>query len=314
MRKRQTEVVPRFSRPLSYGTGGVFILSTQKSEHSGVVLVLLAAILYSLGGVCIKIIPWSSMSINSGRNLISLVVIGVYLWRTGHRPRFNPWIGLGAVAICGTNTLFTMANKMTTSANAIVLQFTAPIFVLLLTALVWRKLPRRGELVACGVVVLGVLCFFVDSLQAGGMAGNVVALLSGFSYAGVFLLQDMPDCDPISSVFWGNVCSAVIGLPWLVQETHVTTVSLVSLVVLGVFQVGLAYILLTQGLARTSAVTASLVSGIEPILNPILVALIYHETIGGMSLLGAVIVIGGVVGYNVWKTKADAAQAVPGKS
>lgn len=286
----------------------------QKSEHNGVVLVLLAAILYSLGGVCIKIIPWSSMSINSGRNLISLVVIGVYLWRMGHRPRFNPWIGLGALAICGTNTLFTMANKMTTAANAIVLQFTAPIFVLLLTALVWRKLPRRGELVACGVVVLGVLCFFVDSLQAGGMAGNVVALLSGFSYAGVFLLQDMPDCDPISSVFWGNVCSAVIGLPWLVAERSVTATSLVSLVVLGVFQVGLAYILLTMGLARTSAVTASLVSGIEPILNPILVALIYHETIGGMSLLGAVIVIGGVVGYNVWKTKADAAQAVPDKS
>lgn len=289
-------------------------MSTQKSEHSGVVLVLLAAILYSLGGVCIKIIPWSSMSINCGRNLISLVVIGMYLWRMGHRPRFNPWIGLGALAICGTNTLFTMANKMTTAANAIVLQFTAPIFVLLLTALVWRKLPRRGELVACGVVVLGVLCFFVDSLQAGGMAGNVVALLSGFSYAGVFLLQDMPDCDPISSVFWGNVCSAVIGLPWLVAERSVTATSLVSLVVLGVFQVGLAYILLTRGLARTSAVTASLVSGIEPILNPILVALIYHETIGGMSLLGAVIVIGGVVGYNVWKTKADAAQAVPGKS
>ena len=259
-------------------------MSKEKEERSGVVLVFLAAVLYSLGGVCIKVIPWSGMSINSGRNLIALVVIGLYLWRVGHRPRFNPWI------------------------------FTAPIFVLLLTALVWRKLPRKGELVACGVVVLGVLCFFVDSLQAGGMGGNVVALLSGFSYAGVFLLQDMPDSDPISSVFWGNVCSALIGLPWLMGETSVSSVTLLSLVVLGVFQVGLAYILLTLGLARTSAVTASLVSGIEPILNPILVALIYHETIGPVSLVGAVIVIGGVVGYNVWKTKADAAQAVAVKS
>lgn len=186
--------------------------------------------------------------------------------------------------------------------------------MLLLTALVWRKMPRKGELVACGVVVLGVLCFFVDSLQAGGMGGNVVALLSGFSYAGVFLLQDMPDSDPISSVFWGNVGSALIGLPWLMGETSVSSVTLLSLVVLGVFQVALAYILLTLGLARTSAVTASLVSGIEPILNPILVALIYHETIGPVSLVGAVIVIGGVVGYNVWKTKADTAQAVAVKS
>lgn len=294
------------------GTGGVFL--SRKEVHSGAALVFLAAVLYSLGGVCIKVIPWSGMSINSGRNLIALVVIGVYLWRTGHRPRLNPWIALGAVAICGTNTLFTLANKMTTAANAIVLQFTAPIFVLLLTALVWRRLPRKGELVACGVVVLGVLCFFVDSLQAGEMAGNVVALLSGFSYAGVFLLRDMPASDPISSVFWGNVCSALLGLPWLVREGSPTTVTLVSLAVLGVFQVGLAYILLTAGLARTSAVTASLVSGIEPVLNPILVALLYHETIGPVSLVGAAVVIGGVVGYNIWKTKADAAQAVPGNS
>ena len=146
------------------------------------------------------------------------------------------------------------------------------------------------------------------------MAGNVVALLSGFSYAGVFLLRDMPDSDPISSVFWGNVCSAILGLPWLVREGSPTTVTLVSLVVLGVFQVGMAYILLTAGLARTSAVTASLVSGIEPVLNPLLVALIYHETIGPVSLVGAAVVIGGVVGYNIWKTKADAAQAVPGNS
>ncbi|HIT24972.1 MAG TPA: EamA family transporter [Candidatus Enterenecus avicola] len=289
-------------------------MAKQEGAHSGAVLVFLAAVLYSLGGVCIKVIPWNGMSINSGRNLIALVVIGGYLWRMGHRPRLNPWIALGAAAICGTNTLFTLANKMTTAANAIVLQFTAPIFVLLLTALVWRRLPRKGELVACGVVVLGVLCFFVDSLQAGGMAGNVVALLSGFSYAGVFLLRDMPDSDPISSVFWGNVCSAILGLPWLVREGSPTTVTLVSLVVLGVFQVGLAYILLTAGLARTSAVTASLVSGIEPVLNPILVALIYHETIGPVSLVGAAVVIGGVVGYNIWKTKADAAQAVPGNS
>lgn len=283
-------------------------------KQTGTLFVFLAALLYSIGGLCIKVIPWNGLSINGARNVIALMVVGSYLLLSRHRLRFNRWILLGAVSVCGTNVFYTVANKMTTAANAIVLQFTAPIFVLLLTALVWRKLPRKGELVACGVVVLGVLCFFVDSLQAGGMGGNVVALLSGFSYAGVFLLQDMPDSDPISSVFWGNVCSALIGLPWLMGETSVSSVTLLSLVVLGVFQVGLAYILLTLGLARTSAVTASLVSGIEPILNPILVALIYHETIGPVSLVGAVIVIGGVVGYNVWKTKADAAQAVAVKS
>ena len=154
-------------------------------------------------------------------------------------------------------------------------------------------------------VLLGVLCFFVESLSAGGTAGNVLALASGLSYAGVFLLNDLPDSDPISSVFWGDVLSAVIGLPALMGETVFTSTALVSLVVLGAFQVGLAYILLTIGLRTTPAVTASLVSGIEPVLNPILVAVFYHEIIGPLSLLGAAVVVGGVVAYNVLRIKFD---------
>ena len=135
------------------------------------------------------------------------------------------------------------------------------------------------------------------------MAGNVLALLSGITYAGVFLLNDMPDSDPISSVFWGDVMSAVIGLPFLLQETNFGAVTLISLVVLGVFQVAVAYILLTIGLKTTPAVTASLVSGIEPVLNPILVAVFYHETIGPFALVGAVVVLGAVLAYNIINSK-----------
>lgn len=271
----------------------------------GVLFVFLAAVLYSIGGLCIKVIPWNGLSINAGRNLVALAVIGVYLLATQHRPRFNRWILVGAVCICGTNSLFTVANKLTTAANTIVLQFTAPIFVILLSAVFWRKRPKKLDLIACAVVLLGVLCFFVDSLEAGGMLGNALALLSGLSYAGVFLLNDLPDSDPISSVFWGDVASVAIGLPFLVQETDFSLVPMTSLIILGAFQVGLAYILLTIGLRTTLAVTASLVSGIEPVLNPILVAVFYHETIGPLALLGAAIVVGSVIAYNVLRVKLD---------
>ena len=267
--------------------------------------VFLAAVLYSIGGLCIKVIPWNGLAINGGRNLVALAVIGGYLLATRHRPRSNRWIWVGAVCICGTNSLFTLANKLTTAANTIVLQFTAPIFVILLSAVFWRKRPKKLDLIACAVVLLGVLCFFVDSLEAGGMLGNVLALLSGLSYAGVFLLDDLPDSDPISSVFWGDVMSAVIGLPFLLGETDFSPVPMASLVILGAFQVGLAYILLTMGLRTTPAVTASLVSGIEPVLNPILVAVFYHETIGPLALLGAAIVVGGVVAYNGLRIKLE---------
>lgn len=296
-----------FTRPLSrWGQGAFFVQRKGEitvSRSVGVICVFLAALLYSIGGLCIKVIPWNGLSINGGRTLIALVVIGGYLLLTGHRPKWNRWVFVGALCICGTNSLFTVANKMTTAANTIVLQFTAPIFVILLSALFWKKRPKKLDVIACAVVLLGVLCFFVDSLEAGGMAGNVLALLSGITYAGVFLLNDMPNSDPISSVFWGDVMSAAIGLPFLLRETEFGAVTLLSLVLLGIFQVGLAYILLTLGLKTTPAVTASLVSGIEPVLNPILVAVFYHETIGSVALVGAVIVLGAVLSYNIINSK-----------
>ena len=271
------------------------------SRRTGTLCVFLASLLYSIGGLCIKVIPWNGMSINSGRTLIALVVIGGYLAVIRHKPRFNRGIFLGAVCTFGTNTLYSVANKLTTAANTIVLQFTAPIFVIVFSALFWKRRPKKLDIAACAVVFGGVLFFFLDSLEAGGAVGNVLAVLSGAAYGGVFLLNDFPDSDAISSVFWGDVMSALTGLPFLVRETDFSSTALTSLVILGVFQVAVAYILLTNGLRTTPAVTASLVSGIEPVLNPLLVAVFYGEQVGRFALVGAAIVICGVVGYNVLK-------------
>ncbi len=273
------------------------------TQKRGILFVFLAAVLYSIGGLCIKVIPWNGMSINGARNMVAVLVVGGYLLATRHKPRFNRYIGLGALSVCGTNVLFSLANKLTTAANTIVLQFTAPIFVIVLSMLFWRRKPKKLDLITCFLVLIGVGCFFLDSLEMGGMVGNVLALLSGLSYAGVFLLNDLPDSDPICSVFWGDVLSVIIGFPFLIQETVFTVPAIVSVVILGAFQVGLAYILMCIGLKTTPAVMASLISGIEPILNPVLVAIFYHEPMGIMALVGAVIVIGSVVGYNVIKAK-----------
>ena len=152
-----------------------------REKRLGALCVFAAATLYSIGGLCIKVIPWNGLSINSGRNLVALVVIGLYLLLSHHRLRFNRWIVLGGVCVCGTNVLFSVANKMTTAANVIVLQFTAPIFVILLAVAFWRKRPQGLDIAACLVVLLGVVCFFVDSLETGNMIGNALALLSGLT-------------------------------------------------------------------------------------------------------------------------------------
>lgn len=271
--------------------------------QKGTLCVFLAAVLYSIGGLCIKLIPWGGMAINGGRTAIALAVIGCYLIWVKHPLRFNRWILLGALCVFGCNALFSIANKLTTAANAIVLQFTAPIFVILFSFLFSRRKPAKLDLAACAVVLGGIVFFFADSLSVGGGLGNLTALLSGITYAGVFLMNDMPDSDAISSVFWGDVLSAVTGLPFLFQETDFSMVPLFSLAVLGAFQVGAAYILLTIGLKTTPPVTASLVSGIEPVLNPILVAVFYGERMSALALAGAAIVICGVVGYNVLKVR-----------
>ena len=297
----EPEVVPRYDALCpSFGQRAfckeVIVLS---ARQRGTLYVFLAAVLYSIGGLCIKLIPWGGMAINGGRTAIALVVIGLYLAAPRHKPKMNLWVLVGALAVCGTNILFSIANKLTTAANAIVLQFTAPIFVILFSILLFGKRPQKLDLLACGLVLGGVLLFFVDSLSAGGMLGNILALLSGVSYAGVFMMNDMPDSDAISSVFWGDVISAVVGLPFLGYEAEFTPNVLAPLLVLGIFQVGAAYILLTEGLKTTPPVTASLVSGIEPVLNPILVAVFYHEMIGPVALVGAMVVVGSVVLYNV---------------
>lgn len=279
-------------------------ISTNQTRR-GVLSVFAAAVLYSIGGLCIKLIPWNGMSINGARTFIAAFVIGGYLVLVRHKPRFNRFILLGALCVCGTNTLFAVANKLTTAANSIVLQFTAPVFVLLLSMVFWHKKPKLLDLLTCLLVLGGVACFFLDSLNMGGMTGNLLALLSGLSYAGVFLLNDLPDSDPISSVFWGNVCSAVLGLPFLLQETAFPPTALISVLILGVFQVALAYILMCIGLRTTPPVTASLISGIEPILNPVLVAVFYGEAVGTMSLLGAFIVITSIVVYNILQAKTS---------
>ena len=269
------------------------------AKQRGVLCVFAAAVLYSIGGLCIKVIPWNGMSINGARTAVALVVIGLYLWAIRHKPRMNRWVLLGALAVCGT------------AAYAIGLQFTAAIFVMVFTAIFFRRRPGKLDLVTCAAVLGGILFFFVDSLSAGGMVGNVLALISGISYAGVFMMNDMPEGDAISSVFWGDVFSAVVGLPFVAMETDFSATAVVSVLILGVFQVALAYILLTIGLKTTPPVTASLVSGIEPVLNPILVAVFYHEMIGPTALVGAVIVVGSVVAYNVICGRREHKERVP---
>ena len=267
----------------------------------GTVMMLLASFCFSLGGLLIKMVPWNPLAINGVRNLIAACVIGLYIAVTHHRIRFNLTVLMGAVCFAGTTSLFTVANKLTTAGNAIILQYTAPVWIVLLMFLFFGEKPSGREIVTILAVFAGILCFFFESLTTGKLLGDFIALLSGVFFAGVFMLNRFEKGDALSSMFLGQLACGVFLSPLVLRETVFSASALGAVFVLGTVQVGLAYIFFSIGTLYTDPVTASIINAAEPILNPILVALFYGETLGPLSLVGAAIVIGGILLYNLFK-------------
>ncbi len=284
-----------------------------KSNQKGLLLVFAAALFMSIGGLCVKMIPWQALSINSFRSLLSVVVLLAFARLSHHRLRLSPGVLLGGLAVFGTTTLYTVANKMTTAGNAVLLQFTAPIFVILFSWLVFREKPHRRDIVACLCVFGGVCCFFLDSLGSGRLAGDMVAVIAGVSYCWVFMMNKLPGADPLCSAILGHGLGGLVGLPSLVQESQFTPTALTCGVLLGVVQMGLAYACLTTGIRYVKPVTASLVTGIEPVLNPILVALVVGEVLTPLALVGGAIVFVSVMVYNLRSVQGEQAPAAAGR-
>ena len=145
-----------------------------------------------------------------------------------------------------------------------------------------------------------MVLFFVDGIQAGNLTGNIVAILSGICYAGVFMMNTGKDADAISSCFLGQLTAGLVMTPLCFGETDFSLPTLAAIVALGVVQVGGAYILFSIGIQRTPAVTASLITGMEPIMNPLLVAAFYGEKVSALAVTGAIIVVCSILVYNVW--------------
>lgn len=268
----------------------------------GTLTMLSASVCFSLGGLLIKMVPWNPLAINGVRNLIASCVIGLYICFTHHRIKVNFTVLSGAVCMAGVTTMFTIANKLTTAGNAIVLQYSAPIWIILLMFVFFGKKPSRLEAVTIILVLAGILCFFFDSLSTGKIVGDLIAFLSGLFYAGMFMLNQFEKGDPLSSMVIGQFLCGLVLSPMVLRETVFSPSALAAVFILGTVQVGLAYILFSIGTRLTDPVTASIINAMEPILNPILVAVFYGEMLGGLSLIGAAIVVGSILFYNIRQT------------
>jgi drug/metabolite transporter (DMT)-like permease len=263
------------------------------AHRSAVLLLLATAVMWSLGGVLVKSIEWPSMAKAGARSAIGCVVLLAWL----RRPKFT-WspaqIG-AALAYAATVTLFVVANDCTTAANTIFLQYTGPIYVALLSPWVLGERTQRSDWFCIAIALAGIALFFRDQFSPRGLSGIFAALGSGLSYGTmIVLLRKERNASPASALLLGNLITAVCGLPFAIG--HPLPGSQVGMmVVLGVVQLGLPYLLFSIAIQRVTALEAVLIPMLEPILNPLWVALARGEMPGPWSLAGGALVLGAVI-------------------
>lgn len=273
------------------------------SQKKAMLLMCLCAFLWSIGGLFIKLLPWHAIAICGVRSGISAFIILLYMAKMKYRLTLhNPMIWLSGLGLMGTMLLFVSANKLTTSANAIVLQSTAPLYIMVISALFFRAHYSRREYVLVAVTMGGIALFFLDQLTPGGLLGNVLALLSGLTMALMYTASGrLPDDQSsMSALVVGHSAAALAGLPFLfLTPVEVSPRTVSAILILGVFQLGIPYILYAIAVRRCSPLSCSLIGMIEPLLNPVWVLLVLGEKPGFFALIGGIIVLSAVTLWSV---------------
>lgn len=266
-------------------------------------LVLAAAILWSTGGLFIKWTELSAYELTFGRSLLAALVVAYFTRREGFR--LNGMTVLTSLLYAGLLILFVVATKLTTAANAIFLQYTAPIYVLILEPLIYKEKFRRADLLTVIACIAGMSLFFVGKLRPEDVSGNLAALASGLCFAFYILLLRHPQSQRVnraSSVIYGNLLLVVIMAPaGLAAFGHMSGWDAVSVLYLGVIQIGVAYTLFTLGMARgVRSLDAGIVGYIEPVLNPVWVFIFLGERPSRWALIGGSIIIAAVATHTIW--------------
>jgi drug/metabolite transporter (DMT)-like permease len=273
------------------------------SKSTAIIFLLCTAILWSTGGFLIKFIEWHPIAIAGGRSIIAALIMWVYV----KKPKFT-WSNIqimGAVAYAFTVILFVIANKLTTAANTILLQYTGPIYVALFSYWFLKEKITSIDWITILAVILGMTLFFIEKLSPDGILGNFIAILAGIAFAWLALcLRKQKDGSPLESLILGNILTAIIGLPFIIDTGIPSQQSMIALFVLGIFQLGIPYILYSKAVKYVSALDAVLIPILEPILNPLWVFLLLGESIGMWPMIGGAIIIVAITTRSIlYKTK-----------
>jgi drug/metabolite transporter (DMT)-like permease len=268
------------------------LTSALSPRRRAIVLLLLTAVLWSSSGLCIKLLHWQPLSIFGGRGMVAALVF--LIWLRGVRFRLTPALAAGAAGYMGAQFLFIFSTRLTTAANAIFLQYTAPVYVILLGIWFLRERPRRIDWITMAAIFAGMLLFFGQALTLDGLYGNIAAILGGVALAVMIVAsRAQKDGHPAQIFLIGSCLGGLIGLPSLLQESW-TLQDAAIVLYLGVVQTSLAAALYAFAIRHVTAIESTLILTLEPILNPLWVFLVIGETPAPLALLGGAAVLGAI--------------------
>ncbi|HYW74945.1 MAG TPA: DMT family transporter [Pyrinomonadaceae bacterium] len=288
-----------------------------KITASPLLLLLGAAILWSTGGLFIKATQLSAFELSFGRSFLAAITIA--LLTRGEGFGINRISAITSVLYAALLILFVLATKLTTAANAIFLQYTAPVYVLLLEPVFYKEKFRARDLAVVGVCVAGMSLFFVGKLRPEDVSGNLLALASGLCFALFFLLMrhsKARDVNRASATIYGNLLSALVCAPAFIgaMRRGISPRDAACIAYLGIVQIGFAYLLFTSAMAQgVRSLDASIIGYVEPVLNPVWVFLFLGERPSRWALAGGAIIIASVLVHTLTQAKAakSAASEMP---
>lgn len=273
------------------------------ADRKGSWLIIVAAILWSTGGIGIKAVSNGPLEVACLRSAVAaLTLFAIFRPRI---PKLTPSFFVALVSYAGCLTCFVTATKWTTAANAIFIQYSGIVWVILLSPRVLGEKLRRVDVITAAVAFGGMALFFAGAVDVRGMAGNLVALLSSLFFAGIYLgLRRERDSGAEAAVCWGNVLAAAVLAPLALPGIEVSSKSAAVLLFLGVFQIAVPYALFVRGLKSVPAVHASLLGMLEPITNPVWVLLFLGERPSLNAMAGGLVVLAAVA----WRTASQSGQ------
>ena len=283
---------------------------------------LSAVLLWSFGGLFIKFTTLDAFAVNLGRSLFAAITVAVFTYKKGLR--LDRFTILSSLAYAGTLSCFVYANKTTTAANAIFLQYTAPIYILILAPFVLKEKFRATDLITVVVCLAGMSLFFLEpqnsanKLASNIYLGNIAALASGVFFGLYFILLRHPRSlaikNPALSVFYGNILIVLLMLPLVSNSlpAQMNYKDVLAILFLGIFQIGIAYVLFTKGIAEgVRSLDASIIGFVEPLLNPIWVFLFLGEQPSKWAIIGGAIILAAVVFHTIKSSRDKSVTSSP---